>query len=1263
MTFPIPASNKVVSGSCLFMRVKVRCVRARGLLLCLVLIAAPFLFPIAANAQPTTKKVLILTGSDPNHPGFLTLTQALRSILRNSPTNRIEFIYELQAGFGAQVSPKDDQDLVSYLKSKYQNQRIDLIYSMAAPRLRVLLQNEPTLFTDIPKVFYEFDFEREPTLRNLGAHATGVWAKIDLKQTMDLALTLHPDTKGVIVVAGNSETEKAVLEQAQRDLKPYESRLAFTYLTNVTLEELKAQLASLPKQTVVMYLIFYADRSGKVYPGPEALSIIAATSSAPIYGNSDSYLGHGIVGGSLLDFQALGQRLGEVGQRILAGERPESIPSQTVPTVTMFDWRELQRWSIKEQSLPPGSVVKFRQFGVWELYKWYIIALIGAIIIEAILIAALLVLRVRRRQAELENERLAREAETQHKKLDEVVSNVPGLVWETRVQPETGANKTTFISDYVEQMLGYTAEEWMAKPPGFGATLIRDEEERARAIADSNRVLQTGKNGFSHYRWQAKNGRTLWVESYLNPIFDEDRKVVGLRGVTLDVTERKSAEEKLSQARERSAAILRAIPDLIFLQTADGVYLDCHAPDPKKLLLAPEEFVGRNMCDVLPPDLAEIFVDLFRLAMEEKTPQIVEYKLFLDNAEHWFESRLVRTGENILSVVRDITDRKRALTELRASEERFGKAFRANPQPMSITTIDDGRYVDVNDSFLAMSGYLRGEVIGHTSLELGVWGSPQERNDLITDLLEHGSIVNRETRFHTKSGSIRILLSSAESLSLGGERCVLMASSDVTERVQAQEALRESEQRFRNMADTAPVMIWVADTDKMCTYFNQQWLDFTGRSMEQELGIGWVEGVHPEDNQRCLEIYQSAFDARQPFRLEYRLRHMDGLFRWVFDSGTPRFSANREFLGYIGSCVDITDRKESEEALRVAHEELSRLKNQLQQENIYLKEEISLSQDFGDIVGQSDALKYVLFKIEQVAPTETTVLISGETGTGKELVARAIHKASNRSNRPLVRVNCAALAASLIESELFGHEKGAFTGASARKIGRFELADGATIFLDEIGELPLELQVKLLRVIQEGEFERLGSSKTIKVDVRIIAATNRNLEQDVKRGNFREDLWYRLNVFPITVPPLRHRPEDIAPLVEHFAALFAKKLGKIITSVSPISLKSLRDYSWPGNVRELANVIERATITSNGSVLRIGDDFGKLAQEQLEQSGQTLEELERDYIIRILADTAWRVEGPHGAARILGLNPSTLRTRMVKLGIQKPGQSFTKGAI
>jgi chemotaxis protein methyltransferase CheR len=278
----------------------------------------------------------------------------------------------------------------------------------------------------------------------------------------------------------------------------------------------------------------------------------------------------------------------------------------------------------------------------------------------------------------------------------------------------------------------------------------------------------------------------------------------------------------------------------------------------------------------------------------------------------------------------------------------------------------------------------------------------------------------------------------------------------------------------------------------------------------------------------------------------------------------------------------------------------------------------------------------------------------GETGTGKELVARAIHTASLRRDRPMVKVSCAALSASLIESELFGHEKGAFTGAIARKIGRFELADGGTIFLDEIGELPLELQVKLLRIIQEGELERLGSARTFKVDVRIIAATNRNLREQVSKGLFREDLWYRLEVFPITVPPLRQRREDIPLLTEHFVKGFARKLGKEITSIAPATVTAFRNYAWPGNVRELANVIERAVINSKGPVLRLYEQLDSANGVLADALGRTLEEVERDYIVRVLDNLSWKIEGPNGAAQALGLNPSTLRTRMVKLRIVKP---------
>jgi DNA-binding NtrC family response regulator len=353
----------------------------------------------------------------------------------------------------------------------------------------------------------------------------------------------------------------------------------------------------------------------------------------------------------------------------------------------------------------------------------------------------------------------------------------------------------------------------------------------------------------------------------------------------------------------------------------------------------------------------------------------------------------------------------------------------------------------------------------------------------------------------------------------------------------------------------------------------------------------------------------------------------------------------------------IEEREAAEASLQSAYAEIKQLKDRFHAENIYLKQEIDREYNFGEIIGRSGALEDVFFRVEQVAPQDTTVLLLGETGTGKGAVARAIHGRSSpaRHAGPMITVNCAALPATLIESELFGREKGAFTGSNERQMGRFELADKGTLFLDEIGEMPLELQAKLLRVIQEGEFERLGSPRTVKVNVRIIASTNRNLEDAIRNGGFREDLFYRLNVFPITIPPLRQRKEDIPLLVDYFVAKFNKKIGKKIETVSRETLDTLQEYHWPGNVRELESVIERAVITSRATSLQVLDRFenSRKAGEQDKQDDKFLSELERDHILQVLRKTFWRIEGRNGAAAILGLNPSTLRGRMRKDGIRR----------
>jgi formate hydrogenlyase transcriptional activator len=364
------------------------------------------------------------------------------------------------------------------------------------------------------------------------------------------------------------------------------------------------------------------------------------------------------------------------------------------------------------------------------------------------------------------------------------------------------------------------------------------------------------------------------------------------------------------------------------------------------------------------------------------------------------------------------------------------------------------------------------------------------------------------------------------------------------------------------------------------------------------------------------------------------------------------FTSNR----YSSDDVPLVEEVAKQIALAVdnmqAYEEISRLRGQLEAENRYLQEEIKSDYNFEEIVGQSPALKRVFKAIETVAPAGTTVLILGETGTGKELVARALHNLSSRRGKALVKVNCAALPSGLIESELFGHEKGAFTGAVARKIGRFELAHGGTLFLDEIGDLPLELQPKLLRVLQEGEFERVGASDTTTVDVRVITATNRDLERAVGEGRFRPDLYYRLNVFPIQLPPLRERKEDLPLLVRYLAMRYGARLAKRIPAVSRETMDVLEAYPWPGNIRELENVIERAMILSEGAEL---DVSGSLPTRRGGAGAgvRTLEDIQREYIRLVLEQTGWRVSGRGGAAELLGMKPTTLEARMKKLGIRR----------
>ena len=397
--------------------------------------------------------------------------------------------------------------------------------------------------------------------------------------------------------------------------------------------------------------------------------------------------------------------------------------------------------------------------------------------------------------------------------------------------------------------------------------------------------------------------------------------------------------------------------------------------------------------------------------------------------------------------------------------------------------------------------------------------------------------------------------------------------------------------------------------------------------------------VHPDDRARVRQVIQDATQSVNESSTEYRVVLGDGSVRWIAARGRRQGGDDGQPTRLMGVSIDITK-------FKLLESELKALRDRLQAETDYLRKEVRVSGKFDEIIGQSSPLKRIFQRIEQVAPTDSVVLITGETGTGKELVARAIHDLSRRRDRLVVRVDCASLPSGLIENELFGREKGAYTGALTKQMGRFELADNSTLFLDEIGELSLELQAKLLRVVQSGEFERLGGPKTIKVNVRIIAATHRNLADKVKNGTFREDLFYRLNVFPVHVPPLRERAEDIPLLVRAFVQEFEQRMGKKIRPPTRESMQLLQAYSWPGNIRQLRNVIEQAVILSDGGQLNL-----QIPEALDVIASATLKEAEYQHILSALEKTHWRIKGPNGAARQLAMNPSTLYSTMRRLNI------------
>jgi PAS domain S-box-containing protein len=791
-------------------------------------------------------------------------------------------------------------------------------------------------------------------------------------------------------------------------------------------------------------------------------------------------------------------------------------------------------------------------------------------------------------------------------------------------------------------------------------------EDRAGFKEVMTRAL-AGATDFEHaYRLLLPDGRIKHVHALAHVLQDAsgNREFVG---AVSDITERRVAEikvtERTSELRRRERElrdVLDSIPAIVWSALPDGSNSYVNSRFVEYCGMPPERLSGSGWHAVTHPDDLEQHNAKWLASVASGEPS--EDELRFRRADREYRWHLVRRvplrdeAGNIVKwygIVTDIEDRKRTelalqLTsrDLQESKSKLEEAQRIAHVGYWEWDVRTGR-VNWSDETYRIYG-LRPQELPMDLATLQKKIHPEDWGGVVQALeeaLSGGARYNAECRVFRPTGEVRIIHSQGDVKRDTAGRPTLMFGTvqDITEHKQAEGKIREQEAELRQIVDLAPQLVAVFGPAHERLYANRILLDYLGITLEEwrqrfnsPVPTYSSEFLHPDDMERVAEHSDRAVSRGAAFELEMRLRKSDGSYRWFLARYNPLQDEEGQITRWYVTGTDIEDRKQAEATLH--------------RENVALREEVDKASMFEEIVGASPALKSVLSRISKVAPSDSTVLITGETGTGKELVARAIHRRSDRGSRAFVSVNCAAVPRDLIASELFGHEKGSFTGASQQRLGRFELANKGTIFLDEVGELPIETQIALLRVLQEHEFERVGGSRRIRADVRVIAATNRDLQAAISAGSFRSDLFYRLNVFPIEIPSLQERREDIPLLVEYFIDRYARKAGKNIKRVSKKTLELLQSYPWPGNIRELQNVIERSVILCETEIFSIDESW--LPQPEVELPQRLLVQ-EKDMIEAALKETRGRVFGPTGAAAKLGIPRSTLESKIRSLKIDK----------
>jgi PAS domain S-box-containing protein len=826
--------------------------------------------------------------------------------------------------------------------------------------------------------------------------------------------------------------------------------------------------------------------------------------------------------------------------------------------------------------------------------------------------------------------------------LRQITQTIPGMLWSTRPEGEVDYCNRPWLD-----FTAMTAEQAM----GWGWTVAIYPDDRDNMIERWRSCLASGTPFDTEARVRRFDGAHRWFLFRANPLRDESGKIVKWYGSSADIEDSKRREEVLRASEISWRQIIDNIPGFVTTTGAMGEVQFFNHQTLEYFGKTPEELRDWTRIGIVHPDDLPHEIEAFSKSLE--TGQILDIETRLRRADgvyRWFQTRgiPVRNAEGTVTswniLLTDIDDRKRAEEKVRQSEQDLRTITETIPQPI-VVLAPNGNTLYVNQRALDITGYSWDRLD-----ERGYWARVVHPDDVKRlrperqQKLLSGVPFELEFRVLYKSGQYRWILMQYNPLKDESGQTLRWYSTatDIHDRKRAEEKLRQSEAELRTITDTVRQPIIVFEPDGTLLYANRVALNNSGLTMDEVKRAGFLARVcHPDDVERALDERNRGLSKAIPFDSETRILFKDGEYRWQLIQYNPLKDESGQINRWYATATDIDDQKRKEERLR--------------NENLVLREEIDRSSMFEEIVGSCKPMQQVLRQVEKVAPSDSTVLILGETGTGKELIARALHRRSKRANRAFVKVNCAAIPESLIASELFGHEKGAFTGALQRRVGRFEAANGGTLFLDEVGDLPMETQIALLRVLQEKEFERVGSNHPISVDVRLIAATNRDLPAAVADGTFRQDLFYRLNVFPIAVPTLHERVDDIPLLVEYFVGRFAKDAGKNIRHIGKQTLQQIKGYTWPGNIRELQNVVERAVVLCEGDTFVVDESW--LKREPASQDGlSALADREVEMIEAALAETHGRISGPSGAAAKLGIPRQTLESKIRRLGIDRYGQ-------